>query len=294
MDRLFSRTLLVCLLAFGAPFHPVAQESGEVADAPDVVLSSGSRGGGYWNAAKRLQSAAEKKAGLAVEVLPSTGSLENLELTLDENSPVNLAFTQADAAQYYLDGHPEQIEKLDLLENIGQECVFIITGGDSKIRNEKDLHDAADLRIGISSPTSGVAVTFQYMASGIPGMDDISVVYGDTLAAMQQLDSPDSTVDAVMVVHRPRERSPEVSHALENSDRYRFVELNDNLFLQSLWNGSKIYRTMNLAMPEPNKPVKTLCMRGVLLANKLKLTTEQRNKLSDLVLYHWMEIYPTR
>jgi hypothetical protein len=148
--------------------------------------------------------------------------------------------------------------------------------------------------MGISSPTSGVAVTFKYMESGIPAMADISVTYGDTLAAMKQLNSPDATVDAVMVVHRPRERSPEVSYALEHSDRYRFVELNDELFLQSMWNGSKIYRTMKLAMPEPNKPVLTLCMRGVLLANKQKLTIEQRNKLSDLMLYHWMEIYPTK
>ena len=114
------------------------------------------------------------------------------------------------------------------------------------------------------------------------------------MVALEQLNSPDATVDAVMVVHRPRAHSPEVDYALANNDRYRFVELNDELFLQSMWNGNKIYRTMKLAMPEPNKPVKTLCMRGVLLANKQKLTIDQRNKLSDLMLYHWMEIYPTQ
>jgi TRAP-type uncharacterized transport system substrate-binding protein len=293
MDRLFYRTLLVCLLGFGATAALYAQENA-AATVPPVVLSSGAEGGGYWNAAKRMQSVAASKADLPIEILPSTGSLENLEQLLDDTSPVNLAFTQADAAQYYLNRHPGQIEKLDLLESIGQECVFIVTGIDSKIRNEKNLHEARDLRLGIGSDTSGVAATFNYMVSEIPDMADITVHYGDTLAALEQLNSPDAAVDAVMVVHRPREHSPEVDYALANSDRYRFVELNDELFLQSMWNGSRIYRTMKLAMPEPNEPVKTLCVRGLLLANKQKLTIDQRNKLSDLMMYHWMEIYPTQ
>ena len=294
MDRLLPRTLLACLLAYGPTVSVFADESSDDVAAPAVVLSSGAEGGGYWNAATRLQSVAEKRADLAVEVLPSTGSLENLEQLLDESSPVNLAFAQADAAQTYLGQQTGQIEKLELLENLGQECVFIMTGIDSKIRTEKDLQQAKNLRLGISSATSGVAATFKHMVSEIPDMDDITVSYGDTMAALEQLNSPDATVDAVMVVHRPRARSPEVEYALENSDRYRFIELNDELFLQSMWNGNKIYRTMKLAMPEPNEPVKTLCMRGVLLANKQKLTIEQRNKLSDLMLYHWMEIYPTQ
>jgi TRAP-type uncharacterized transport system substrate-binding protein len=293
MDRVIHRTILVGLLALGAMASASAQEPA-TATVPPVVLSSGAEGGGYWSAAQRMRSVAADRADLAVEILPSTGSLENLEQLLDESSPVNLAFSQADAAQYYLDQHPGEIEKLDLLESIGQECVFIVTGADSKIRNEKDLQQATDLRLGIGSETSGVAVTFNYMVSEIPEMADIEVRYGDTLAAMEQLNSPDATVDAVMVVHRPRAHSPEVTLALEDSESYRFVELNDELFLQGMWNGSRIYRTMKLAMPEPHEPVNTLCVRGLLLANKQKLTIDQRNKLSDLMLYHWMEIYPTQ
>jgi|TARA_B110000503_G_scaffold4350_2_gene5768 hypothetical protein len=61
-----------------------------------------------------------------------------------------------------------------------------------------------------------------------------------------------------------------------------------------MWNSSGVYRTTKLAMPEPREPVKKLCVRGLLLANKQKLTIDQRNKLSDLMMYHWMEIYPTQ
>ncbi|MCB1704240.1 MAG: hypothetical protein KDI17_05215 [Halioglobus sp.] len=294
MDRFFRLTRLLCFCLFAVATSAFAGEPAAEAPQPPVVLSSGAEGGGYWNAATRMRSVAADRAGLAVDILPSTGSLENIEKLLDADSPVNLAFVQADAAQFYLDQHHGQIEKLDLLESIGQECVFIMAGVDSGIRNEKDLHDASDLRLGIASPSSGVAATFNYMVSEIPAMADIEVSYGDTAAAMEQLTSPEGPVDAVMVVHRPRAHSQEVDYALAHSDRIRFVELNDELFLQGMWNGDRIYRTMKLAMPEPHAPVQTLCVRGLLLANKQKLSIEQRNKLGDLMLYHWMEIYPTQ
>ncbi len=291
MDRLPARTLLTFLLAFASTLSVSAAEP---ASPTGVVLNSGVEGGGYWNAGARLQTVAESKIGLGVENLPSTGSLENLEHLLDPNSPVNLVFAQADATQYYLNRHPEDIRKLDLLENIGQECVFMVTGADSEIRTDEDLLEAKDVHLGISSAASGVAVTFDYMVSQIPELVNVKVDYGDTLALMHQLTKSKAPVDAVMMVHRPKERSPEVEYALEHADQYRFVELSDERLTQELWNGRKIYRTMNLAMPGFDKPVKTICVLGLLLANKQKLTMEQRNQLSDLVSYHWMKVYATQ
>jgi len=291
MDRLPARTLLVCLLGFGATLSVSAEEP---APPTGVVLSSGVEGGGYWNAGARLQTVAESKMGLGVENLPSTGSLENLEQLLDPESPVNLAFAQADATQYYLDRHQDEIKKLDLLENIGQECVFMVTGVDSAIRTGEDLQEGKGLHLGIASAASGVAVTFDYMVSQIPELVDVKVDYGDTLALMDQLTASKAPVDAVMMIHRPKERSPEVEYALAHADRFRFVELSDERLTRELWNGREIYRTMSLAMPGIDKPVKTICVLGLLLANKQKLTIEQRNQLSDLVSYHWMTVYATQ
>lgn len=55
-----------------------------------------------------MQSVAASKADLPIGIIPSTGSLENLEQLLDDTSLVNLAFTQADTAQYYLNRRPGQ------------------------------------------------------------------------------------------------------------------------------------------------------------------------------------------
>jgi TRAP-type uncharacterized transport system substrate-binding protein len=250
-------------------------------------------GGGYWNAATRLQTVAGKQMDLAVDNLPSTGSLQNLDQLLDESSPVNLAFAQADAVKLYLGKHPDVVRKLDVLENIGQECVFIVTSADSDIYTDEDMQDATDLRLGIASESSGIGVTFEYMVSQMPELEDVKVTYGDTLADMERMGATDASVDAVMMVHRPREHSAEVDYALANADRYRFVALSDERFTEELWNGRRIYRSMKLAMPGTDKKLSTICVMGLLLANKQKLTITQRNQLSDLVSYHWMEVYAT-
>jgi TRAP-type uncharacterized transport system substrate-binding protein len=292
MVRRFVIPLLLCLLGWGV-LPALAEEPTE--DTPaGVVLMSGVEGGGYWSAGTRLQAVAEREVDLAIVNLPSSGSLENLEFLLDRDSPVNLAFAQADAAQYYLKRHPEDLIKLDVLENIGQECVFIVTGIDSEIRTDEDLLEASDVRLGISSPASGMAVTFDYMVSQIPELKDIKVTYGDTAAVMDELNSADASVDAVMTVHRPREHSAEVDYALANATRFRFVELSDERFTEEQWHGRNVYRVMKLALPGADKPVKTICVSGLLLANKQKLSIAQRNQLSDLVSYHWMQVYATQ
>ena len=295
MDRRRAFTLLLSLMGWCALPVAAEQESEDISSVDaGVVLMSGVEGGGYWNAGARLQSVAEREVDLPVINLPSSGSLENLELLLDRDSPVNLAFAQADAAQYYLSRHPDDLIKLDMLENIGQECVFIVTGIDSKIRTDEDLLEATDVRLGIASPASGMAVTFDYMVSQIPELADVKVTYGDTAAVMEQLNSANPSVDAVMTVHRPREHSTEVDHAVANAKRFRFVELSDERFTEELWNGRKVYRAMKLALPGADEPVKTICVSGLLLANKQKLSITQRNQLSDLVSYHWMQVYATQ
>jgi TRAP-type uncharacterized transport system substrate-binding protein len=293
MNRALPVIILSSLLGFGSA-ATVAEDAVAPRKGPALVIMSGTEGGGYWNAGMRFQTVAAQQKHMVVANLPSSGSLENIEQLLNANSPVNLAFAQADAAQLYLDAHPDDQNKLDLLENIGQECVFIVTGADSKIRTDKDMQEAATMRLGIASKQSGMAATFDYMASQIPEFDKIKVKYGDTVAAMNELNSKDAGVDAIMMVHRPREHSPEIDNALAHPDRFRFIELSDERFTQVQPNGRQIYRVMKLALPGAKEPVKTICVVGLLLVNKQKLTVAQRNELSDLVNYHWMEIYVTQ
>jgi TRAP-type uncharacterized transport system substrate-binding protein len=293
MNRVLPVILLIGMLGFGAAIT-LADEDAATPKEHGLVIMSGTEGGGYWNAAARFQSVAMQEKHMVVANLASSGSLENIEQLLNADSPVNLTFVQADAAQLYLNKHPEDLTKVDLLENIGQECVFIVTGIDSKIQTDKDMETASRLRLGIASKQSGMAATFDYMTSQIPELNNVKVEYGDTVAAMDDLNSKDAQMDAIMMVHRPREHSAEVDNALAHPDRFRFVELSDDRFTLPQLNGRPIYRTMKLALPGAKSPVKTICVSGLLLINKHKLSVAQRNELSDLVAYHWMQIYATQ
>ena len=292
MYRSIAVSLIACLLgqfSIGA----VATEDTAPAGKGGAVISSGLSGGGYWSAASRLQSVA-KETGLELEILTSAGSLENLERLTDADSPVSLALAQADALQYYLGTNPGAAAQIQVLENIGQECVFFVTGLGSRIRTDEDLQDSKH-RLGISTPTSGIAVTFNYMKTLVPELASLEVKYVDTRAVIEQLGDPAAEVDVVMMVHRPREYSVELETALHDPERYRLVAVEDDRLTEKLPNGQQVYRAMELAMPGDgaSSGLKTICVRGLLVANRDKLSQQQSNQLSDVVNYHWMRVFAT-
>ena len=55
---------------------------------------------------------------------------------------------------------------------------------------------------------------------------------------------------------------------------------------------------MQLAIPVPEsderRQVTTICVKGLLIANKDKLSREQRGKLGEFINTHWMEVYATQ
>ena len=256
---------------------------------PDLVISSGLRGGGYWSAATRLKTVAAE-LDLPVMVRVSPGSLHNLQMLDDPDTPVNLALTQADALQQYLLEHPELADRGEILEDIGQECVFIIAASNSGIETIADLQGDNRRRLAIVSERSGVAVTFASMRSLVPELDATEVVYTNTTQALDSLHLDAPLVDAVMVVHRPKERSPELDRAQKDSERYRLVTVEDERLAGRLPNGDRVYNPLNLALPGGGA-VRTICMKGLLVSNKHKLSREQRYKLDELLNFHWMRVY---
>src|SRR5512144_1718512 len=94
---------------------------------PALVISTGKSSGGYNAIGERLKAVMAEQ-NITAQVLPSVGSLENLERLDDPAHPVNVGLTQADALKYYLGEHPKFADKLFMLGEIGKECVFIATG----------------------------------------------------------------------------------------------------------------------------------------------------------------------
>lgn len=284
MIRILGSVILACLLAQPA-------WTGDPA-APGIVISTGIEGGGYWHAGQRLQAAASSM-GLDITTQASSGSVSNLRELVKADSPVSLAFTQADALHYYLDGKPDAEKVIGTLESIGKECVFVISGKKSKIKTDKDMQEALRLQLGIKSPNSGIRVTFDHMSSLVPELKNITVHYGDTVELINDLVHPKSNVTkAVMVVQKPGAHSPEIDMVIANPDKYRFVKLSDSRFMLPGPSGQPAYRSESVkpsAVPGAGK-VDTICVEGLLVANRTKLSPEQQGQLTSLIEQEWQQI----
>lgn len=277
-----------CLAGF---FPGIVSEQVFAQEAPEhFVISTGLENGVYWHTGNRLKTVAGEM-GLDVSAVESKGSLDNLDKLLDSDSPVNMTFAQADVLQHHLNRYPSDRSKLDILESIGQQCVFIVTGLNSDIRDADDIQDADDLHLGIDTTALALAATFDYMATRLLDLEDVDVVFEDASEILAQLYKKDADINAFLLVSPPRAHTEDFKYVLDNPHRYRLVELDDDDLTGSLQDGRQIYHGVRLALPGANKPIRTICARGVLLANRHKLSMRQRNQLTDLVSYQWMRIY---
>ncbi len=256
---------------------------------PPIVVSTGKSGGGYNTIGERLKTVMAEQ-DQPVQVLTSVGSLENLNRLDDPNSPVSVGLTQADALKYYLKDHPEFADKLISLGEIGKECVFIVTGKNSDIRDDGDLQKAGNRQIAVQSPNSGVAVTWEYMTILEPKFKNTAPAFVDGAEALLQIKSGGkaSPIQAAMVVQRPMAKSTEMQVVLENPKDFRLVPVKDWDLNDKLPDGSAVYTFEDVTVAEKkwgfDTTVDTICTRGLMLANKTKLTADQRTRLSKVML----------
>lgn len=289
--------LLALILAGPASGPTLATEESGTAPESGVVFSAGRKGGGYWSIAERLQAVGAESA-LEVEVLESMGSIENLERLSDPNNPVNLTLSQADALKQYMKKNPGFSGQFKILESIGLECVLIVSNAKGDIKSDQDLQDPKGHRIAIPGEQSGVAVTFGYMTDLVPGLDNTKPVYTDTVEAMKKIRAGDSdAVDAIMLVQRPKARSPEVHLALDRPSVFRLVPVEDRHLLDELPNGETVYEFLDVPLTpgglRSGKSVPTVCTKGLLLSSRNKLDPAANAKLKQIIDFEWMRVYPT-
>ncbi len=256
---------------------------------PPIAISTGKSGGGYHTIGERLKSVLAEQDQPA-QVLTSAGSVENLARLDDPQNPVSVGLTQADALRYYLRNHPGFADRFISLGEIGKECVFIVTGKDSDIRSDSDLQDAKGRLIAVQSPNSGVAVTWEYMTALEPAFKNTAPAFVDGAEALLQIKSGGkaSKIQAAMVVQKPMAKSTEMQVVLENPKDFRLVPVKDWDLNDKLPDGSAVYTFENVTVAEKkwgfDTTVATICTRGLMVANKTKLTADQRTRLSKVML----------
>ena len=270
-----------------------------VAGAQDIVITAGVSTGSYYSLSSVLKKELRRQ-NLLVEIIPSVGSLENLERLSDSEHPANIGLTQADTLKHYLANNYKFARNMLVLGEIGKECVFIIAGNKYAIYNDDDLQQDNGQLMAISHPKSGVAITYQYMTSLEPKFQHTPARYMDGLEALAeiQLGSEYNPIKALMLVMHPKTMFPEVEWVLRNINDYRFVTVDDWDLNDKLPDGSSLYtyEDVNLSgtlLPEKEKylalgkeydiEVETICTKGLLIAAKNKLDRTQKIKLNKAV-----------
>jgi hypothetical protein len=255
----------------------------------EVVVSTGRERGSYYFIGRRLDTEFAVRHNQVVDVRTSHGSLDNLGQLHDPESPVNVALTQADALQLYLDGHPDFAGEFFVLGELGRECVFLVAGKDGP-KSIADLKRGSG-EVSVDDAGSGAAVTWRNMTALEPAFAATTPVFVPTMEAILQLKvgGPYTRLRAAMLVQRPRRASPPIEAVLDAPDGYRLVPITEaDVPNAKMSDGSDVYSFERVIVGGKkrgnNLGIDTLCTRGLMLGSKAKLSAELRSQLSTLML----------
>lgn len=139
------RILLALVICFHAPV------------AWAITIATGPSGGSYFQFAQDIKNVATKDR-IDVQVMPTKGSLENIELLT--TGKVDLAIVQLDALRFISDVAKKDLgvdvfDKIKVVLNLYPEEIHIIT-------NKKDIQNFYNLegkRVSVGPPGGGTAVT---------------------------------------------------------------------------------------------------------------------------------------
>jgi len=271
--------------------------SAQAPPAWDFVVSSGKEGGFYYDVGKRLRLVLSREQRV-VDQWSSDGSLQNLARLADPSSPVNVALAQADALHRYLADNPEFKDDFIVLDDVGKECVFLITRRDGGIETASDLKKPSKYRLSVESPDSGAAVTYESLSRLEPGFRKTNVTYVDVMEGLLQLrlGGDYNELAAVMLVQRPRTLSPALDIALDNLETYRIAPIRpSDLKKLTLPGGQAVYsfETVTAGFGRGQSVTfETLCTRGLLLGARSKLDNERRVLLAQTILESGSYIAP--
>jgi TRAP-type uncharacterized transport system substrate-binding protein len=261
------------------------------AEEADTTISTGREDGSYFYIGRRLQTTMLLEHDYRIGVETSSGSVQNLARLADPSGNIGLALTQSDALHRFLRANSEFAKEFIVLGDAGKECVVLISAKKDGISSFSQLKTLTDGEISVDDPGSGASATFNYMVEMNPELASVRPVFVDTMEALLQIKVAGAHTDlkAAMLVQRPSVRSPAVKILLENPSDYQLVPiLESDVQNSKLPDDSVVYTFEKVKVGgtsgQRGLEVNTICIRGLLLASKAKLSRKIRSKLSLVML----------
>ena len=182
--RVFAPAVIVVLVGFAIAFQFVAP-----APPRDVVLATGSAGGAYTSYGKRYAEILARD-GINVKLRNTSGSIENLNLLIDDSSHVDLAFVQGGLASAV------NSESLVTLGSLFLEPLWIFH---SDRISPKRLGDLKGLKISVGAEGSGTRKLVQDLLqiNGVTPQNSTQLLLNSQAAATKLLSGE---IDVVCIV----------------------------------------------------------------------------------------------
>jgi TRAP-type uncharacterized transport system substrate-binding protein len=252
------------------------------------VFSSGTEGGFYHEVANefvRLLSGEHRVARNQT----SGGSAQNLLQLATPGNPVNVTLAQADAVRFFLDEHPDFWSELVVVEDLGRECVALITGAEAGIASVADLKTGQFGSLVTPGMGSGAAVTFEYMSRMDPAYRKTDIVYRKPMDAIRQIESKgEGNIAAIMLVNRPEALTPALERVLENPGQLKIAPIRaEDVQNGVLPDGSSVYSFEKVEVGSGSgSPIRyeTMCTRALMLTSSSKLDEPARQELAQRVV----------
>ena len=256
--------------------------------ADDYVFSTGARGGFYHDVANQLIGLLGEEQRTARNNV-SGGSVQNLLQLATPKSEVNVVLAQADAVRFFLDEHPEFSSELIILDDLGRECVALITGAKNGISSAADLKTGGFGSLVTPSMGSGASVTLEYMSRMDPAYRRTAVIHREPMEAMLQMRMHGGEkIAAVMLVNRPEFLTPELESALESPKQFRMAPVRAKDVKNGvLPDGSPVYTFDEVlvgAGSDQQVRYETMCTRALMLISSTKLDESARRILARVLL----------
>ena len=172
-----------------------------------ITVATGAEGSTYSEYAKRYKEFFAKR-GITLNLIATKGAQENVDLLLDPNSGIDLAFVQSGLID------PSKAVNLETLGSIGYEPIWVFYRGNDRDGSLQKFTDFAQRRVAIGEKGSGTYTEALHMLS-LNGLDERSnLVAMPTAEAVGAIEH--GQIDAIFLIQGVN--SGNVQRLLANPD----------------------------------------------------------------------------
>lgn len=233
------------------------------ATAADVVITTGQQGLTYNAVYGTNFASALSEFGNKVTVIPSKGSLDNLDKVAAGTAQIG--FTQADAYQFWRSRHGNEAQKVDIIGELADECVFVAVKDSSAISDEGDLKEG--VKIAVGETTSGSFASWQYLQSLEKDYAKTETYAKGGLRSLAKVTTGE--YDAFLWVSAPDRSNKFLEAVNQKGSGLKVIDMNGWNVNGNLPNGKPVYE-LKKAVTETgwfDSKVKVPCTKTLVVAN---------------------------